>query len=37
VFLGEKDRIIDAQAAFAFFSPLATTYLIKRAGHLLTF
>jgi pimeloyl-ACP methyl ester carboxylesterase len=36
VFLGEKDRIIDAQAAFEFFSSLVTTYLIKDAGHLLT-
>ncbi len=35
VFLGGKDKIIDAQAAFAFFAPLTTTYFIKEAGHLL--
>jgi hypothetical protein len=35
VFLGEDDRIIDAQAAFDFFAPLTTTYFIKSVGHLL--
>jgi len=35
VFLGKDDKIIDAQAAFDFFSPLTTTYFIKDAGHLL--
>lgn len=35
VFLGDKDRIIDANAVFRFFSPLVATYLIKGAGHLL--
>jgi len=35
VFLGKKDKIIDAQAAFDFFSPLTATYFIKDAGHLL--
>lgn len=35
VFLGAKDKIIDAEAAKAFFAPLATTYLFKEAGHLL--
>ena len=35
VFLGGKDKIIDAEAAFVFFSPLVTTYLVKDAGHLL--
>lgn len=35
VFLGAKDRIIDAEAAYAFFSQLTTTYLIKERGHLL--
>jgi len=35
VFLGAKDKIIDAHAAFDFFSPLTTTYLLKEAGHLL--
>jgi len=36
VFLGQEDRIIDAQKAFDFFSPLATTYFIKNVGHLLS-
>ena len=35
VFLGGRDKIIDARNALAFFSPLTTTYLIKEAGHLL--
>ena len=35
VFLGAKDRIIDAEAAYAFFGQLTTTYLIKERGHLL--
>ena len=35
VFLGGKDRIIDAQDAFDFFGPLTTTYFIKDAGHIL--
>jgi len=35
VFLGEEDKIIDAQQAFEFFKPLATTYFIKHVGHLL--
>lgn len=35
VFLGKDDKIINARAAFDFFSPLTTTYLIKDAGHLL--
>ena len=35
VFLGAEDRIIDAEVAYAFFSELTTTYLIKKAGHLL--
>ncbi|DAB41015.1 MAG TPA: hypothetical protein CFH81_01590 [Sulfurovum sp. UBA12169] len=35
IFLGNKDKIIDADAAFSFFSPLASTYFIKDAGHLL--
>jgi len=35
VFLGGKDKIIDAEAAFEFFSELMTTYFIKDAGHLL--
>ncbi|MEA1954735.1 MAG: pimelyl-ACP methyl ester esterase BioV [Campylobacterota bacterium] len=35
VFLGDKDKIINAQEAFDFFAPLATTYYIKGVGHLL--
>ncbi len=35
VFLGGKDKIIDAKAALDFFAPLTTTYYIKDAGHLL--
>ena len=36
VFLGREDKIIDAGAAFAFFSDITTTYFIKDAGHLLS-
>ncbi|HEY9190280.1 MAG TPA: pimelyl-ACP methyl ester esterase BioV [Sulfurovum sp.] len=35
VFLGEKDKIIDAQQAFEFFKPLTTTYFMKGVGHIL--
>ncbi len=35
VFLGEDDKIINAQKAFEFFRPLTTTYLMKSAGHIL--
>jgi pimeloyl-ACP methyl ester carboxylesterase len=35
IFLGNDDKIIDVQKAFDFFSPLATTYLMKGLGHLL--
>jgi len=35
VFLGNKDKIIDAQKAFTFFSPLVTTYFMKDVGHIL--
>lgn len=35
IFLGKDDKIIDAQAAFDFFAPLATTYFMKSAGHAL--
>lgn len=35
VFLGSEDKIIDSKAAFDFFSKYTTTYLIKKAGHLL--
>ena len=36
VFFGEKDKIIDSQKAFDFFTPKTTTYFIKNVGHLLT-
>lgn len=35
VFLGQDDKIIDAQKAFEFFAPLITTYLMKNVGHVL--
>lgn len=35
VFLGAEDKIINADAAFAFFKDIATTYYIKGVGHLL--
>lgn len=35
VYLGSEDRIIDPQAAKAFFLPFATTYMINHAGHTL--
>ena len=35
VFLGGKDKIIDAAAAYGFFSSYSVTYFIKDAGHLL--
>ncbi|UPT78521.1 pimelyl-ACP methyl ester esterase BioV [Sulfurovum sp. XGS-02] len=35
VFLGENDKIIDAQKVFEFFKPLTTTYFMKRVGHIL--
>jgi esterase/lipase len=35
VFLGGKDRIINAQKANEFFRQMAITYLIKEAGHAL--
>ncbi len=36
VFVGEQDRIIDAQGAAEFFTPLATaTYRFRHGGHLL--
>jgi len=37
VFLGKDDKIIDAQAAFDFFSPLTTTYFMKGMGHILKY
>ncbi len=35
VYLGGRDKIIQSQEAFDFFSALTTTYLIKKAGHIL--
>jgi pimeloyl-ACP methyl ester carboxylesterase len=35
VFLGDEDSIINSKDAFDFFSKYTTTYLIKKAGHLL--
>ena len=35
VFLGAKDKIIDAKVAFDFFATLTTTYFVKYAGHVL--
>jgi len=36
VFIGQKDKIVDASKSFDFFSNLTTTYLIKDSGHILT-
>ena len=35
VFIGGKDRIVDSQNSFEFFSDVVTTYLLKEKGHLL--
>ena len=35
VFLGGRDKIIDAAEAHDFFAPLCVTYYIKEVGHLL--
>jgi len=35
VFLGAKDRILDAKEVFGFFSEVATCYYLKDGGHLL--
>lgn len=35
VFFGQDDKIIDAQKAFEFFTPLTTTYFMKSVGHVL--
>ena len=35
VFLGAKDQVIDPEGARAFFSPHATVYWMKHAGHIL--
>jgi pimeloyl-ACP methyl ester carboxylesterase len=36
VFMGEEDKIVDAQKSFEFFSELLTVYFVKKVGHLLT-
>ncbi len=35
VYLGGEDKIIDVEAAYAFFVPFATVYLIKGVNHFL--
>jgi len=35
VFMGEKDKIVDAQKSFEFFSEFVTVYFVKELGHLL--
>jgi pimeloyl-ACP methyl ester carboxylesterase len=35
IFIGGKDKIVDSQKSFEFFSNIATTYLLKDKGHLL--
>jgi len=35
VFIGEADKIVDAQKSYEFFSELTTVYLFKDVGHLL--
>jgi len=35
VFLGGKDKIIEAEETFDFFAPLVTSYYMKDLGHLL--
>lgn len=35
VFLGEEDKILDAQKAISFFTKKCTTYSIKKSGHIL--
>jgi pimeloyl-ACP methyl ester carboxylesterase len=35
VFIGEKDKIIDAKGAFELFSKVTTTYFLKGMGHIL--
>lgn len=35
VYLGGKDKIIDAKAAYDFFKPYCTVYFIKEGGHIL--
>jgi len=35
VFLGGRDKIMEAEEAFDFFAPLVTSYYMKDSGHLL--
>ncbi|MCH9813944.1 MAG: pimelyl-ACP methyl ester esterase BioV [Epsilonproteobacteria bacterium] len=35
VYLGSEDKIIDVEAAYDFFKPYATLYLLKQRGHIL--
>jgi len=35
VFMGDSDKIVDAEKSFEFFSKLLSTYLLKGKGHLL--
>jgi len=35
VYLGERDAVIDSEAAAAFFKPYATVYFFKEANHFL--
>ncbi|MBU1666849.1 pimelyl-ACP methyl ester esterase BioV [bacterium] len=35
VFMGEKDKIVDAKKSLEFFSKLTTVYMFKELGHLL--
>ena len=35
VFIGGKDKIVDDQKSFEFFSEISTTYYFKEQGHLL--
>jgi len=35
VFMGDSDKIVDAQKSFEFFSALVPVYLLKAKGHLL--
>ena len=35
VFMGERDKIVDAQKSFEFFSEQVSVYYVKNVGHLL--
>lgn len=36
IFMGDKDKIVDSEKSFEFFSKIVPTYLFKGRGHLLT-